>query len=145
MPAHRRRKSTRAGGIRKTSRRAYRGLSKKKGEELAKRNKSLRARLAKARSGNPFPHGPHIRTEAEAFGFVVGGGALNGWLGSRIAAMQANGTMPAIPGGIEPAWAITALAIAAPALGWIKGPNAARLALAGSGLAAAQASDFFQG
>lgn len=143
--AARRRRSTRKGGVRKTARRAYRGLSKKRAEELAKRNKSLRARLAKARSGNPFPHGPHIKTEAEAFGFVVGGGALNGWLSSRIAAMQAAGTMPAIPGGIEPAWAITALAIAAPVMGWVKGANGARLALAGSGLAAAQASDFFQG
>jgi len=144
MPVHRRR-STKKGQPRKTARRAYSGLSKKKAEELAKRNKSLRARLAKARAGNPFPKGEHISTEIEAFSFVVGGGALNGWLSGRIAAMQDNGTMPAIPGGIEPAWAITALAIAAPVLGWVKGANGARLALAGSGLAAAQASDFFQG
>ena len=74
--AARRRRSTRKNQPRKTARRAYRGLSKKKGEELAKRNKSLRARLAKARSGNPFPHGPHIKTEIEAFAFVAAGGAL---------------------------------------------------------------------
>ena len=145
MAARRRRKSTRKGGIRKTSRRAYRGLSKKKAEELQRRNKSLRARLAKARSGNPFPHGPHLKTEIEAFGFVAAGGALNGWLSSRISAMEADGTIPPIPGGIKPAWALTALAIAAPAMGWIKGANGARLALASSGMAAAQASDYFQG
>tara|TARA_Y100000296_G_C5115266_1_gene227374 strand:- start:312 stop:749 length:438 start_codon:yes stop_codon:yes gene_type:complete len=145
MAARRRRKSTRKGGIRKTSRRAYTGLSKKKAEELQKRNKSLRARLAKARSGNPFPHGPHLKTEIEAYAFVVGGGALNGWISSRILDMQASGTIPALPGGIKPAWALTALAIAAPAMGWVKGANGARLALASGGMAAAQASDFFQG
>ena len=142
--AARRRRSTRKGGIRKTSRRAYTGLSKKKAEDLKKRNIRLRARLAVARSGNPFPHGPHLKTEMEAFGFVAAGGALNGWLSSRIAAMEAAGTIPQIPGGIKPAWALTALAIAAPAMGWVKGANGARLALASSGMAAAQASDFFQ-
>lgn len=143
--AARRRRSTRKNQPRKTARRAYRGLSKKKAEELAKRNKSLRARLAKARAGNPFPHGPHLKTEVEAFAFVAAGGALNGWLSSRILAMQADGTIPPIPGGIKPAWALTALAIAAPAMGWVKGPNGARLALTSSGMAAAQASDYFQG
>ena len=142
--AARRRKSTRAGGVRKTSRRAYRGLSKKKAEELSKRNKSLRARLAKARGGNPFPHGPDLKTEVEAFAFVAAGGALNSWLASRILAMQADGSLPPIPGGIKPAWALTALAIAAPAMGWVKGANGARLALTSSGMAAAQASDYFQ-
>ena len=145
MAARRRRKSTRKNQPRKTARRAYRGLSKKKAEDLQKRNKSLRARLAKARSGNPFPHGPHLKTEIEAYAFVVGGGALNGWISSRILDMQASGTIPALPGGIKPAWALTALAIAAPAMGWVKGANGARLALASGGMAAAQASDFFQG
>jgi hypothetical protein len=140
--AHRRRaKKTPA---RKTAARRYSGLSKKKAEELAKRNKSLRARLAKARGGNPFPHGPHLKTEVEAFAFVAAGGALNGWLASRILAMQADGSLPPIPGGIKPAWALTALAIAAPAMGWVKGANGARLALTSSGMAAAQASDYFQ-
>jgi hypothetical protein len=141
--AHRRR-TTRKSPPRKTARRSS-GISKKKAEELAKRNKSLRARLAKSRGGNPFPTGPHLKTEVEAFAFVAAGGAVNGWLSSRIMDMQASGTIPAIPGGIKPAWALTALAIAAPAMGWIKGPNGARLALVSSGMAAAQASDYFQG
>jgi hypothetical protein len=142
MPA--RRRSTKKGQPRKTARRAYSGLSKKKAEELSKRNKSLRARLAKSRGGNPFPTGPHLKTEVEAFAFVAAGGGLNGWLSSRILDMQASGTIPAIPGGIKPAWALTALAIAAPAMGWVKGANGARLALVSSGMAAAQASDYFQ-
>jgi len=141
--AHRRRaKKTPA---RKTAARRYSGLSKKKAEELAKRNKSLRARLAKARAGNPFPKGEHLKTEVEAYAFCVAGGALNGWISSRILDMQASGTIPALPGGIKPAWALTALAIAAPAMGWVKGANGARLALTSGGMAAAQASDYFQG
>jgi len=143
MPA--RRRSTKKGQPRKTARRAYSGLSKKKAEELSKRNKSLRARLAKARAGNPFPKGEHLKTEIEAYAFVVGGGALNGWISSRILDMQASGTIPPLPGGIKPAWALTALAIAAPAMGWVKGANGARLALTSGGMAAAQASDYFQG
>ena len=51
--------------------------------------------------------------------------------------------LPALPGGIKPEWALTGLTILAPAMGWVKGANGARLALASSGMAAAQASDFF--
>jgi len=136
-------KSTKKGQKRKTARRAFSGLSKKKVQDLQKRNKSLRSRLQAARSGNPFPHGPHIKTEIEAYSFVAAGGAANGWLASRIADMQAAGQIPALPAGIKPAWALTALFIAAPAMGWVKGANGARMALASSGMAAAQASDYF--
>ena len=138
-----RRRSTRKGQVRKTARRAYRGLSKKKAADLQKRNKSLRARLRKARSGNPFPHGPHLKTEAEAFAFVAAGGAVNGWLKGQLDQALAAAGVPPIPGGIKPAWALTALLFAAPAMGWVRGANGARLALASGGMAAAQASDFF--
>ena len=138
-----RRRTTKKGMPRRTARRAFSGLSKKKVADLQKRNKSLRARLQKARSGNPFPHGPHIKTELEAFAFVLAGGAANGSLGAMIADAQITGMIPPIPFGIKPAWALTGLLFAAPALGWGKGANGARMALASSGMAAAQASDFF--
>lgn len=136
-----RHRSTRRGAKRRTrsTRRAYEPLpsSKKKIESLERSNKALKSRLAKSRGGNPFPHGPHLKTEAEAFAFVAAGGAANGWLGARAAAM-----LPALPGNIKPEWALTALMFAAPAMGWVKGANGARLALASSGMAAAQLSDY---
>ena len=141
--AVRRKRSTRKGQIRKTSRRAYVGLSKKKAADLERRNRNLRARVRRARGGNPFPHGPHLKTEIEAFAFVLAGGAANGSMAAMIEDAQATGTIPPIPFGIKPAWALTALFFAAPAMGWVKGANGARMALASSGMAAAQASDFF--
>ena len=135
------RHSTRRGAKRRTrsTRRAYTPLpsSKKKIDNLARSNKALRSRLAKHRGGNPFPHGPHLKTEIEAFSFVAAGGAANGWLASRIATM-----IPALPGNIKPEWALTAALFAAPTLGWVKGANGARLALASAGMAAAQLSDY---
>ncbi len=141
--AARRKRGTRKGQIRKTSRRAYTGLSKKKAADLERRNRNLRARLRRARGGNPFPHGPHLKTESEAFAFVTAGGAANGWVSGMLEDAQASGAIPPIPGGIKPAWALTALFFAAPAMGWVKGANGARMALASSGMAAAQASEFF--
>ncbi len=139
------RRSTRRGQVRKTARRAYsKRRTSPKVAKLERSNKALRARLSRARTGNPFPHGPHLKTELEAFSFVAAGGAINGWLDSQISAAQVSGMIPAIPGGIKPAWAITAALFAAPAFGFVKGANGARLALASSGMAAAQLSDWFK-
>ena len=142
------RHSTRKGARRRTKspRRAYTPLpsSKKKIDSLERSNKALRSRLAKHRGGNPFPHGPHLKTEIEAFSMVAAGGAASGWLSGRIAAMQVEGTLPALPAGVRAEWALTALLFAAPAMGWVKGANGARLALASSGMAAAQLSDYFK-
>jgi hypothetical protein len=52
--------------------------------------------------------------------------------------------LPALPAGIRAEWALTALLFAAPAFDLIKGANGARLALASSGMAAAQVSDYFK-
>jgi len=142
-----RRKSTRKGMRRKTrsSRRAYRVLpsSKKKIEGLERSNKALRARLAKARGGNPMPHGP-LKSELAAYSWVAAGGGMSGWVGGQLARLQAQGTLPAFPAGIRAEWAATALLIAVPALGYVKGANAARMALVSSGMAAAQLSDFLK-
>ena len=140
-------RSTRRGMKRKTrsSRRAYTPLpsSKKKIESLERSNKALKSRLAKSRSGNPFPHGPHLKTELEAYTFVAAGGAASGWISGRLA--QALGqTGMVLPANLKPEWALTAAFIAAPAFGLVKGANGARMALASSGMAAAQLSDYFK-
>ena len=135
-------RGTRAGARRKTARRAYaRKRPSPKIAKLEKSNKALRSRLRKSRGGNPFPHGPHLKTELEAAASVLAGGALNGYLASMILKAQTAGTLPALPAGIQPQWAVTALLFAAPAMGWVKGANGARLALASSGMAAAQLSN----
>ena len=140
-------RSTRRGMKRKTrsSRRAYTPLpsSKKKIESLERSNKALKSRLAKSRAGNPFPHGPHLKTELEAYTFVAAGGAASGWISGRLA--QALGqTGMVLPANLKPEWALTAAFIAAPAFGLVKGANGARMALASSGMAAAQLSDYFK-
>ncbi len=139
------RRGTRRGMIKKTPTRAYRRspAAKKKIAGLERSNKSLRARLAKARGGNPFPHGPHLKTEAEAFAFVAAGGAANGFLSAKLDAALAQAQLT-IPGNIRPGWALTALLIVAPTMGWVKGANGARMALASSGMAAAQLSDYLK-
>ncbi len=140
-------RSTRRGMKRKTRspRRAYSPLpsSKKKIESLERSNKALKSRLAKSRGGNPFPHGPHIKTEIEAYSFVAAGGAASGWISGRLETMLADNAV-ALPGGIKAEWALTAAFLAAPAFGLVKGANGARLALASSGMAAAQLSDYFK-
>lgn len=142
------RRSTRRGMKRRTrsTRRAYEPLpsSKKKIEKLERSNKALRGRLSRARSGNPFPHGPHLKTELEAFSMVAAGGAASGYLSSRIDAALAGAGIPPLPAGLRTEWALTALFFAAPAMGWVKGANGARMALASSGMAAAQLSDYFK-
>ena len=140
-------RSTRRGMKRKTrsSRRAYTPLpsSKKKIESLERSNKALRSRLAKSRGGNPFPHGPHIKTEIEAYSFVAAGGAASGWISGRLAQALAKNELE-LPGNIKPEWVLTAAFFAAPAFGLVKGANGARMALASSGMAAAQLSDYFK-
>ena len=140
-------RSTRRGMKRKTrsSRRAYTPLpsSKKKIESLERSNKALRSRLAKSRGGNPFPHGPHIKTEIEAYSSVAAGGAASGWISGRLAQALAKNELE-LPGNIKPEWALTAAFFAAPAFGLVKGANGARMALASSGMAAAQLSDYFR-
>ena len=51
---------------------------------------------------------------------------------------------PHFPAGIKAEWAVTGLLFLAPAMGWVKGANGARIALASSGMAAAQLSDYFK-
>jgi len=80
----------------------------------------------------------------EAAASVVAGGALNGLLAAQLDKATADGMIPALPAGIRAEWALTALLFAAPALDWVKGANGARLALASSGMAAAQVSDYFK-
>jgi len=138
-------RGTRAGARRKTARRAY--APKRPSPKIAKlekSNKALRARLSRARGGNPFPHGPYLKTEIEAAASVLAGGALNGLLVGRLDKATADGMLPALPAGIRAEWALTALLFAAPALDLVKGANGARLALASSGMAAAQVSDYFK-
>jgi len=138
-------RGTRAGARRKTSRRAY--APKRPSPKIAKlerSNKALRDRMKRVRAGNPFPKGPYLRTEMEAATFVVAGGGLNGWLGAQLDKATADGMLPALPAGIKPEWALTALLFAAPALDWVKGANGARLALASSGMAAAQLSEYLK-
>ena len=138
-------RGTRAGMRRKTARRAY--APKRPSPKIAKLEKSnaaLRARLRKSRGGNPFPHGPHLRTELEAFSMVAAGGAASGWLSGRIDSAIANANIPALPAGIKAEWAVTGVLFLAPAMGWVKGANGARIALASSGMAAAQLSDYFK-
>ena len=138
-------RGTRAGMRRKTACRAY--APKRPSPKIAKLEKSnaaLRARLRKSRGGNPFPHGPHLKTEIEAFSMVAAGGAASGWLSGRIDTAIANANIPALPAGINAEWAVTGLLFLAPAMGWVKGANGARIALASSGMAAAQLSDYFK-
>ena len=139
---------TRKGAKRRTrsTRRAYEPLpsSKKKISALERSNKALRGRLSRARGGNPFPRGPYLKTEIEAAASVVAGGALNGLLAGRLDKATADGTIPALPAGLRAEWALTALLFAAPAFDLVKGANGARLALASSGMAAAQVSDYFK-
>jgi len=138
-------RGTRAGARRKTARRAFSAKRPSpKIAKLEKSNKALRARLSRARTGNPFPRGPYLKTEIEAAASVVAGGALNGLLAAQLDKATADGMIPALPAGIRAEWALTALLFAAPALDWVKGANGARLALASSGMAAAQVSDYFK-
>ena len=138
-------RGTRAGMRRKDARRAF--AKKRPSPKIAKLEKSnaaLRKRLKKSRGGNPFPHGPHLKTEIEAFSMVAAGGAASGYLSSRIDAALAGAGIPPLPAGLRTEWALTALFFAAPAMGWVKGANGARMALASSGMAAAQLSDYFK-
>jgi len=138
-------RSSRAGARRKTARRAY--APKRPSPKIAKlekSNKALRSRLSRARTGNPFPTGPYLKTEIEAAASVVAGGALNGLLAARLDKATADGMLPALPAGIRAEWALTVLLFAMPAFDLVKGANGARLALASSGMAAAQVSDYFK-
>jgi len=120
-------RSTRAGARRKSARRAY--APKRPSPKIAKlekSNKALRSRLSRARGGNPFPHGPHIRTEVEAAASVLAGGALNGYISAMILKAQGAGTLPALPAGIQPQWLVTALLFAGMAAAQISNAVAIR-------------------
>ncbi len=139
--------STRKGQFKKTKTRAYKasGWAKrkqKKVDALEGRIKRQNATIRKMRGGNPMPHGP-LSSELAAYSYVAAGGAMSGWARGQMLKLQASGYYPTfIPPQVRPEWLVTAALIAIPSLGYVKGRNAARLALISSGMAAAQASDF---
>jgi len=140
-------RSTRKGQRRKTrsSREAYEPMprSKKKIASLERSNKALRARLRRERGGNPMPHGP-LKSELIAYGAVAAGGAASGWASSWLEEQFAKQGI-ALPGGFKPEWLVTAAFIALPAFGYPKDSKIkASMALASSGMAAAQLSDYFR-
>jgi len=94
-------RSTRAGARRKSARRAY--APKRPSPKIAKlekSNKALRSRLSRVRGGNPFPHGPYIKTELEAAASVLAGGALNGYVAAMI--LKAQGAAAIRSSGLRP-------------------------------------------
>ena len=142
-----RRRSTKKGMRRRTksARRAYSPLpsSKKKISSLERSNKALRARLRRERGGNPMPTGP-LKNEVIAYGAVAAGGAASGWAASWLEEQFAKAGI-ALPGGFKPEWLVTAAFIALPAFGYPKDSKIkASMALASSGMAAAQLSDYFR-
>ena len=143
----RRYQSTRKGQMKKTPTRAYRASGwaarkQKKVVALETQIKRKNATIRKMRGGNPMPHGP-LKSELAAYSYVAAGGAMSGWARGQMLKLQASGYYPAfLPTMVRPEWLVTAALIAIPSLGYVKGKNAARLALISSGMAAAQASDF---
>ena len=140
-----RKNSTKKGMFKKTPTRAYtrspalkRKISKLEGDK-----KRLQARLRKSKGGNPMPHGP-LKNELIAYSAVAAGGAASGWAGGFIQEQLTRAGVE-LPGNFKPEWLVTAALIALPAMGYPKDSKIkASMALASSGMAAAQLSDYFR-
>jgi len=93
------------------------------------------ASLSRARAALRKARGSQGGNVEQAVG-IAAGGAL---------AAVADAYTPDLPGGIDPRIAIGGALVAAAAMGWVKGQNANRAALAGAGMLACATQDLVGG